>query len=53
MSESNNLFQPLKLGSVSFISANSDITVLAGSDGVVFYRAHVNLGDGHMCPYGY
>lgn len=53
ISEGNNVFQSLKLGSVSFISANCDITVLAGKDGAVFYRAHVNLGDGHMCPHGY
>jgi hypothetical protein len=53
MCEGNKPLQPMKVGSVSFVSANSDITVVAGSDGVVFYRAHVNLGDTHMCPNGY
>jgi hypothetical protein len=53
MCEGNKPLQPMKVGSVSFVSANSDITVVAGSDGVIFYRAHVNLGDTHMCPNGY
>ena len=51
--EGSQPFAPLKLGSVLFISANCDITILAGKEGVVFYRAHVNRGDGHMCPMGY
>lgn len=51
--EGNKPLQPIKVGSVYFVSANSDITVVAGADGVVFYRAHVNLGDTHMCPNGY
>ena len=53
ISEGNNLFQPLKIGSILFVSANSDITLKAGREGAVLYRAHVNLGDTHMCPYGY
>jgi hypothetical protein len=26
---------------------------VAGSDGAIFYRAHINLGDLQMCPNGY
>ena len=51
--EGSNALTPLRIGSVSFISANSDITVVAGGEKVVFYRAHINLGDTHMCPNGY
>ena len=31
------------LGSVLFLPANAEVTVSSGADGVVFYRAHVNL----------